>query len=93
MTETEEATASNVGYTVRDLVIQANTKLDSVSGEMKEIRAEQARLRTEVDVLKTAHAVGKAESGTTGKLRNATYALAVLLAYWFGPVIDKAITH
>lgn len=89
----DEMTESNVGYTTRDLVIQANTKLDNFIIDLKELRLEVTSLSGEVDALKTTQAVNSAKSGTKTELRTALYAAAVLAAYWFGPVIDKAITH
>lgn len=91
--DTDEAGTSTVGYTTRDLVIQANAKLDSISPEIKELRSEQSRLRIDVDALQTDLAVRKAEHGYGRTARNIVYASLVLLAYWFGPVIDKAISH
>lgn len=91
--DTDESTTNAVGYTVRDLVIQANTKLDSFVIELKEVRGDVAVLRTDVDALKTDRAVRTAEHGYGKTARNVAYASLVLLAYWFGPVIDKAITH
>lgn len=93
MSDEQEVSESNVGFTVRDLVVKANTKLDALGGEMKEIRAEQVQLRTDVDRLKTEQAVNAAKRGNTTDFRRAAYAVLVLAAYWFGPVIDKAITH
>lgn len=93
MTEQDESTTSAVGYTTRDLVIQANTKLDNFVIDLKEVRTEVGTLRTDVDTLKTDQAVRKAEHGAGKTARNIVYASLVLLAYWFGPVIDKAITH
>jgi len=93
MGEHDEAAGSAVGYTTRDLVIQANTKLDNFVIDLKEVRSEVASLRVDVDALKTDEAVRSSRSGATTDFRRALYAVAVLAAYWFGPVIDKAITH
>lgn len=93
MTEADDQTTNAVGYTTRDLVIQANTKLDNFVVDLKEVRVEVVALRTDVDALKTAQAVDSASSRTTTDFRRAAYALLVLAAYWFGPIIDKAITH
>lgn len=93
MNESDEQTNNAVGYTTRDLVIQANTKLDNFVIDLKEVRSEVSTLRTDVDALNTAQAIRKASSGVSTDIRRALYALAVLAAYWFGPVIDKAISH
>lgn len=92
MSEHDEV-ANAVGYTTRDLVIQANTKLDNFVLDLKEVRGEVSTLRVDVDALKTDEAVRSSRKGTTMDFRRAAYALLVLAAYWFGPVIDKAITH
>jgi hypothetical protein len=93
VTEHDETASNAVGYTTRDLVIQANTKLDNFVVDLKEVRTEVAALRVDVDALKTEEAVRDSRGGVTTDLRRAIYAVLVLLAYWFGPVIDKAITH
>lgn len=93
MTENDDGSTSSVGYTTRDLVIQANTKLDNFVIDLKEVRTEVAVLRIDVDALETAEAVRSSRNGASTDVRRAIYAVAVLAAYWFGPVIDKAITH
>lgn len=93
MADQDEISTSPIGFTQRDLIIQANTKLDGLGSEMKDIRAEQVRLRGDVDNLKTAQAVRKAESGVGLNTRRAAMAILALMAYWFGPIVDKAITH
>lgn len=82
-----------VGYTTRDLVIQANTKLDNFVIDLKEVRGQVSVLQLDVDALKTGEAVRSSRGSATTDVRRAIYAALVLAAYWFGPVIDKAITH
>lgn len=62
--------AGSIGYSDRDLIIQTKTLVESVVGDIAEIKVEQVRLRADVDELKTARAIERAEQSASRKERS-----------------------
>jgi hypothetical protein len=99
MADDHDATVSSAGFSNRDLIIQANTKLDSlVIPQLSEIRLEQDRQRRDIDELKTARAVDEAEEGAVTqhkqtrwtraeRIAAAVYSAVVALIFLFGPLL------
>lgn len=94
----------SVGLTTRDLVIQTKTLVEGVVSDVSEMRTEQAKLRSDVDELKTARAVEMAEedakhtheawfSTRRGKVWGGVYAVSSLICLTFGPNISHALFH
>lgn len=94
----EESVTSAVGFTTRDLVIQANTKLDTVLPELAQIRQEQVAMRSDIEALKLAQAVGVAEEGAvrkhtegrwtrTERTAAAIYSAVVAMILLWGPLL------
>ena len=98
MTMAEENGVSAVGFTTRDLVIQANTKLDLIGPELAQIRQEQVAMRTDIETLKVARAVDDAAEGAvkkhtegrwtrTERTAAAIYSAVVAMILLWGPLL------
>lgn len=89
---------SPAGLSTRDLVIMANTKLDGVGIELREIRKEQDELNRRVTILETDKAVAAGKVEHEGRFLSkrqghwaVVYAIATLLAITFGNEVEHLL--